>query len=138
MELPASLLDPSLSRRTYKVGCGRDKKCGYTDKDPVVISLITAPSICVIGILQIVTLTSNIQGAGTDANVFIDIHGALAATGRNVLKNDSRNPFERGQVSEGQGVGCWMNRPIILSPSAPHRLTSSPCTGVTWAICGRL
>ena len=97
------MLDPSLSRRTYKVGYGRDKQCGYTDNPVKIRPCMSLLSTLSIVLLQIVTLTSNIQGAGTDANVFIDIHGALAATGRNVLKNDSRNPFERGQVSEGPG-----------------------------------
>lgn len=42
--------------------------------------------------------TSDKRGAGTDANVFIDIHGDAANSGKIVLDN-SKNNFERGMVS---------------------------------------
>ncbi len=44
------------------------------------------------------TYTSNLPGAGTDANVYVDIRGQLGSTGKQVLKNASLNPFERAQV----------------------------------------
>lgn len=45
--------------------------------------------------------TSNQHGAGTDANVFMDLRGALGATGRVVLRNPRIvNPFERGQADD--------------------------------------
>ncbi|KAG1662011.1 hypothetical protein FOA52_009500 [Chlamydomonas sp. UWO 241] len=66
VEIPASLLDPAMGRRTYKV----------------------------------VTHTSQVPGAGTDANVYIDLAGQLGTTGRVFLKNASVNPFERGMSDE--------------------------------------
>lgn len=39
------------------------------------------------------------MGAGTDANVFINIYGEKGDTGERYLKNsDNLNKFERGQV----------------------------------------
>eukprot|EP00798_Chlamydomonas_sp_ICE-L_P013676 gene13676-19564_t len=82
VEIPATLMDPTQGRKTYKV----------------------------------VTLTSNIRGAGTDANVYIDImhaftqfmHALLyhlllsgrASTGRILLQNAATDPFERAQADE--------------------------------------
>lgn len=50
---------------------------------------------------QVVVVTSDKFGAGTDANVFIDIHGMApgASTGRMVLDNKGVNDFERGQTN---------------------------------------
>lgn len=46
------------------------------------------------------TLNGGSQGAGTDANVYVDIKGAQRSTGRQWLKNASYNLFERGQADE--------------------------------------
>eukprot|EP00873_Tetraselmis_striata_P010472 jgi/Tetstr1/430736/TSEL_020527.t1 len=48
---------------------------------------------------KITVHTSDKRGAGTDANVFIDIHGDAAHTGKIVLDN-SKNNFERGMIDE--------------------------------------
>ncbi len=45
-----------------------------------------------------VTRTSNIAHAGTDANVHVEIRGTRHKSGRIVLKNSSLNCFEKGQV----------------------------------------
>lgn len=43
--------------------------------------------------------TGDMLGAGTDANVFINIYGESGDTGERYLKNsDNHNKFERGQV----------------------------------------
>jgi hypothetical protein len=43
--------------------------------------------------------TSDKRGAGTDANVFVDLRGDLASSGNIVLDN-SQNNFERGKIDE--------------------------------------
>ncbi|KAG2501257.1 hypothetical protein HYH03_001064 [Edaphochlamys debaryana] len=66
VEIPASIQDPTLDRRMYKV----------------------------------VVRTSDLPGAGTDANVYVELRGTRGATPRTVLRNKATNPFERGQVDE--------------------------------------
>lgn len=43
--------------------------------------------------------TSDIKGAGTDANVFIELVGDKGSSGRRLLDN-SKNNFERAQVNQ--------------------------------------
>ncbi|GLC54185.1 hypothetical protein PLESTB_000832700 [Pleodorina starrii] len=53
--------------------------------------------------------TSNLRGAGTDANVFIQLFGEEAETGRIKLDNPGKNDFERGNTDvfmfEDKNVG---------------------------------
>ncbi|CAD7701203.1 unnamed protein product, partial [Ostreobium quekettii] len=53
--------------------------------------------------------TSDVRGSGTDANVFIEIHGEESATRRFVLETPAKNDFERGAtdkfVVRGRNVG---------------------------------
>jgi hypothetical protein len=47
---------------------------------------------------EIVTVTGNVKGAGTDANVFITLFGKTGQTPKLQLKNSSsENQFERNQ-----------------------------------------
>ncbi|GMH36686.1 hypothetical protein BSKO_04559 [Bryopsis sp. KO-2023] len=48
---------------------------------------------------KIVTITSNMRGAGTDANVFMNMKGDLGSTGQ-INLDSSRNDFEKGQTDE--------------------------------------
>ncbi|GFH12746.1 uncharacterized protein HaLaN_08489, partial [Haematococcus lacustris] len=50
--------------------------------------------------LQVLVRTSDIRSAGTDANVYVDIQGGLAATGKVFLKNANPDCFERGTTDE--------------------------------------
>lgn len=50
--------------------------------------------------LQVVTHTSDMRSAGTDANVYVDIQGAAHSTGKTWLKNAKPDCFERGQSDE--------------------------------------
>ena len=49
---------------------------------------------------QVQIHTGKERGSGTDANVFIEIHGAYGDTGKRWLKKSSenRNKFEKGSV----------------------------------------
>lgn len=48
---------------------------------------------------EVCVFTGNMMGAGTDANVFINVYGENGDTGERCLKNsDNLNKFERGQV----------------------------------------
>lgn len=48
---------------------------------------------------EVCVFTGDMLGAGTDANVFINIYGENGDTGERYLKNsDNLNKFERGQV----------------------------------------
>lgn len=42
--------------------------------------------------------TGNVSNAGTDANVFITLHGPNGTTTKTKLKNQSRNSFEKGKT----------------------------------------
>jgi hypothetical protein len=50
------------------------------------------------GRLQVVVVTSDKMGAGTDANVFIDINGLDGSTTGRMLLNNKGNDFEKGQT----------------------------------------
>lgn len=52
------------------------------------------------GCVQVVVHTSDLQGAGTDANVYVELRGPGATSGRSFLKNATLNCFERGQSDE--------------------------------------
>ncbi|XP_030643524.1 lipoxygenase homology domain-containing protein 1 [Chanos chanos] len=47
---------------------------------------------------EIITITGDVKGAGTDANVFITIYGVNGDSGKRPLKQKFRNLFERGQT----------------------------------------
>lgn len=47
---------------------------------------------------EIILITGDEKGAGTDANVFITIYGSNGDSGRRSLRQKFRNLFERGQT----------------------------------------
>lgn len=47
---------------------------------------------------EIIVLTGDVKGAGTDANVFVTIFGANGDSGRRQLRQKLRNLFERGRT----------------------------------------
>uniref|UniRef100_A0A3Q2PVY7 Lipoxygenase homology PLAT domains 1 n=1 Tax=Fundulus heteroclitus TaxID=8078 RepID=A0A3Q2PVY7_FUNHE len=47
---------------------------------------------------EIIVITGDVKGAGTDANVFITIYGVNGDSGRRQLRQKFRNLFERGQT----------------------------------------
>lgn len=51
---------------------------------------------------EVCVFTGDMLGAGTDANVYINIYGENGDTGERLLWNsDNINKFERGQVRRG-------------------------------------
>ncbi|MCJ8735061.1 hypothetical protein PDJAM_G00242560 [Pangasius djambal] len=47
---------------------------------------------------EIIVITGDVKGAGTDANVFITIYGVNGDSGKHPLKQKFRNLFERGRT----------------------------------------
>lgn len=47
---------------------------------------------------EIIVITGDEKGAGTDANVFVTIYGSNGDSGRRQLRQKFRNLFERGQT----------------------------------------
>jgi lipoxygenase homology domain-containing protein 1 len=47
-----------------------------------------------------VTHTSDVSGAGTDANVFVVLYGEGGDSGKHALDASGRNDFEKGQRDE--------------------------------------
>ncbi|KAJ8261234.1 hypothetical protein COCON_G00169570 [Conger conger] len=47
---------------------------------------------------EIIVITGDEKGAGTDANVFITVHGSNGDSGRRALRQKFRNLFERGRT----------------------------------------
>lgn len=62
--------------------------------------LVIHPFYCLtVNMYEVCVFTGDMLGAGTDANVFINIYGENGDTGERYLKNsDNLNKFERGQV----------------------------------------
>ncbi len=61
--------------------------------------MLSLPHPLVHPISQVLVKTSDVRGAGTDADVFISIYGPLGDTGEQEL-DASGNNFERGQVRD--------------------------------------
>ena len=56
---------------------------------------------------QIATHTSNLRGAGTDANVFVELIGdAGISSGRLALSSPNPETFEAGRVDTFQVTNC--------------------------------
>lgn len=47
---------------------------------------------------EIIVITGDVKGAGTDANVFVTIYGVNGDSGRRQLRQKFRNLFERGRT----------------------------------------
>lgn len=67
--------------------------------------LVIHPLYCLtVNTYEVSVFTGDMLGAGTDANVFINIYGENGDTGERYLKNSGNlNKFERGQV-------CWVKQ----------------------------
>jgi hypothetical protein len=63
----------------------------------------------------VVKTSKEIRGAGTDANVYVELRGeAGATTGRHVLKNSNFNNFERGQADVFEVTAGSVGTPTSL------------------------
>ncbi len=68
---------------------------------------------------KVVVATSDVRGAGTDADVYVTLYGALGDTGERRLDNAANN-FERGQVggaADGRAPGTYCATPCFLLSS---------------------
>uniref|UniRef100_A0A4W6CCD9 Lipoxygenase homology PLAT domains 1 n=1 Tax=Lates calcarifer TaxID=8187 RepID=A0A4W6CCD9_LATCA len=85
---------------TYHFPCSRWLATGEEDGELVVKEeLVIHPLYCLaVNTYEVCVFTGDMLGAGTDANVFINIYGENGDTGERYLKNsDNLNKFERGQ-----------------------------------------
>uniref|UniRef100_A0A8D3BN03 Lipoxygenase homology domains 1b n=1 Tax=Scophthalmus maximus TaxID=52904 RepID=A0A8D3BN03_SCOMX len=85
---------------TYHFPCSRWLAGGEEDGELVVKELlVTHPLYCLtVNTYEVCVFTGDMLGAGTDANVFINIYGENGDTGERYLKNsDNLNKFERAQ-----------------------------------------
>uniref|UniRef100_A0A8C2ZJA1 Lipoxygenase homology PLAT domains 1 n=1 Tax=Cyclopterus lumpus TaxID=8103 RepID=A0A8C2ZJA1_CYCLU len=85
---------------TYHFPCSRWLAVGEEDGELVVKEdLVTHPLCCLtVNTYEVCVFTGDMLGAGTNANVFINIYGKNGDTGERCLKNsDNLNKFERRQ-----------------------------------------
>eukprot|EP00951_Prasinocladus_malaysianus_P004879 scaffold34498_cov47-Prasinocladus_malaysianus.AAC.1 len=90
---------------------------------------------------QIRVHTSDIKGAGTDANVFITLHGRDGDSGKRVLVAKGGADFERGKVDEfeltGRKIGQLERIRVGLDNSGPRaswhcKMVEVLCPGAEW------
>ncbi|KAF5839075.1 Lipase/lipooxygenase [Dunaliella salina] len=74
---------------------------------------------------EVITRTSNLQNAGTDANVYVEIRGIMGSTGRLPLRNDSIDCFERGQEDK-----FMVQAPKDLGPLVELVIGHDECGGL--------
>lgn len=55
---------------------------------------------------EITIWTGDVRGAGTDANVFVQLYGENGKTEEHMLRNRSDN-FEQGQVDKFKVTSSW-------------------------------
>uniref|UniRef100_A0AAQ5YHT5 Lipoxygenase homology PLAT domains 1b n=1 Tax=Amphiprion ocellaris TaxID=80972 RepID=A0AAQ5YHT5_AMPOC len=83
---------------TYHFPCSRWLATGEEDGELVVELLPEEAEELEVNTYEVCVFTGDMLGAGTDANVFINIYGENGDTGERYLKNsDNLNKFERGQ-----------------------------------------
>ncbi|XP_062273857.1 lipoxygenase homology domain-containing protein 1 [Scomber scombrus] len=83
---------------TYHFPCSRWLARGEEDDELVVELLPEDAEELEVNTYEVSVFTGDMMGAGTDANVFINIYGENGDTGERYLKNsDNLNKFERGQ-----------------------------------------
>ncbi|KAM3867839.1 lipoxygenase homology domain-containing protein 1 [Diretmus argenteus] len=83
---------------TYHFPCSRWLARGEEDKELVVELLPEDAEDLEVNTYEVSVFTGNTLGAGTDANVFINIYGENGDTGERSLTNSGKlNKFERGQ-----------------------------------------
>lgn len=62
---------------------------------------------------EVQVFTSDLKGAGTDANLALTLHGALGSSGALPLAAGAGS-FERGKARLGAGVGVWGDSGPVL------------------------
>ncbi|KAF7667477.1 hypothetical protein LDENG_00061370 [Lucifuga dentata] len=83
---------------TYHFPCSRWLAAGEDDGELVVELLPEESEDLEVNTYEVSVFTGNMLGAGTDAKVYINIHGESGDTGERYLKNSGNlNKFERGQ-----------------------------------------
>ncbi|KAM9262068.1 lipoxygenase homology domain-containing protein 1 [Morus bassanus] len=99
-------------------------------------------------IYEVVTVTGDVRGAGTDANVFVTLFGELGITPKTHLTSKSSTAFERsktdvfrvktnnvGQIKKiriehdntGLNAGWFLDRVIVTDMNRPHLRFYFPC-----------
>jgi len=64
------------------------------------MSLMISCDFLTVNSYEVHVFTGSMWGAGTDANVYIDIYGETGDTGeRQLRKSNNLNKFEKGQVN---------------------------------------
>uniref|UniRef100_A0A8C0ZH30 Lipoxygenase homology PLAT domains 1 n=1 Tax=Cyanistes caeruleus TaxID=156563 RepID=A0A8C0ZH30_CYACU len=100
------------------------------------------------GIYEVVTVTGDVRGAGTDANVFVTLFGEHGITPKTHLTSKSSTAFERsktdvfrvktnnvGQIKKiriehdntGLNAGWFLDRVIVTDMNRPHLRFYFPC-----------
>uniref|UniRef100_A0A3Q2ZDP0 Lipoxygenase homology PLAT domains 1b n=1 Tax=Kryptolebias marmoratus TaxID=37003 RepID=A0A3Q2ZDP0_KRYMA len=74
---------------------------------------------------EIIIITGDVKGAGTDANVFITIYGVNGDSGRRQLRQKFRNLFERGKTD--RFVLEMLDLGELLRVKVEHDGSSSNC-----------
>ncbi|XP_041854417.1 lipoxygenase homology domain-containing protein 1 isoform X1 [Melanotaenia boesemani] len=74
---------------------------------------------------EIIVITGDIKGGGTDANVFITLYGVNGDSGKRDLRQKFRNLFERGQTD--RFVLEMLDLGELLRVKMEHDSTSSNC-----------
>ncbi|KAM9858421.1 lipoxygenase homology domain-containing protein 1 [Aulostomus maculatus] len=83
---------------TYHFPCSRWLARGEEDDELVVELLPEDAEELEVNTYEVCVITGDVLGAGTDANVYINIYGENGDTGERYLKNSGNlNKFERGQ-----------------------------------------
>ncbi|XP_019387226.1 PREDICTED: lipoxygenase homology domain-containing protein 1 [Crocodylus porosus] len=101
-----------------------------------------------LSLYEVVTVTGDVRGAGTDANVFVTLFGELGITPKTHLTSKSRSAFERtktdvfriktynvGQIKKiriehdntGMNASWFLDRVIVTDMNRPHLRFYFPC-----------
>uniref|UniRef100_A0A3B4AXR7 PLAT domain-containing protein n=1 Tax=Periophthalmus magnuspinnatus TaxID=409849 RepID=A0A3B4AXR7_9GOBI len=84
---------------------------------------------------EIIVITGDVKGAGTDANVFITLYGVNGDSGKRPLRQKFRNLFERGQtdrfVVEMLDLGELLRIKVEHDNSSPSSGWFLECVEVT-------
>lgn len=74
---------------------------------------------------EIIVITGDVSGGGTDANVFITLYGVNGDSGKRQLRQKFRNLFERGQTD--RFLLEMLDLGELLRVKVEHDSTSSGC-----------
>uniref|UniRef100_A0A8C2T270 Lipoxygenase homology PLAT domains 1 n=1 Tax=Coturnix japonica TaxID=93934 RepID=A0A8C2T270_COTJA len=107
-----------------------------------------APEVSTKALYEVVTVTGDVRGAGTDANVFVTLFGEFGITPKTHLTSKSSTAFERsktdvfrvktnnvGQIKKiriehdntGLNAGWFLDRVIVTDMNRPHLRFYFPC-----------